>query len=579
MYFNSNEYHGHRFLSNTAARAGYSDSKVSMSDITSIVQKGVASLLVPDTDQLLQSAEDAMLKTLVMSYPSAGNAVKNIMDASSFVGPSMKIEWTNSDKEWLFNCLIDENNFHDLNADNHCNPEKLRELLSCRSDVPEGAFGELDEQFLATSEKLDESRPGPSVDAGDIGHFVEDGIQDRNGQNKPSQNCSRGSLDNYFTPDDLVLEQSNMFLSEIPNNTTRSSDHAKAEVGAQEQLMVLVTASAAKRANEIRDELNTVSVILNQRAEALDGISTEHGASLPLPDYDTISVEVAPRTKDLKSLNETTSLLSVSSLNGVRANSMLSGMRGGNEQTRPSIGVTLNGMDTDNALLSQNDNSTQETLRIGDSNLNLNTAAPVNGRNRDNSQSDIDGVTMYDNMSNEDLTSYCKQLMKNLQDAVERRHSLETATKRVTLRLMRYSSSAQDVEGQLSMRLQKEIASNVDEFTEDVKNGKLKTNDGTGENESEQDEKTTNTLLTGVSDDDGKGSHLEEDLAEIKAEWGEWYEDDYEWTPDQAGQPNTKKHIPHYNMLHENEEENDENDETLEETLARLDEEWKNWCD
>ena len=77
VYFNSNEYHGRRFLTNEAMEAGYSNSNFRPD--ASFVEKGIGSLVQKDENALTNDAEDAILRTLVR-FPSTRTVIKNVID-------------------------------------------------------------------------------------------------------------------------------------------------------------------------------------------------------------------------------------------------------------------------------------------------------------------------------------------------------------------------------------------------------------------------------------------------------------------------------------------------------------------
>ena len=77
IYFNSNDYHGNRFLSNEAMDAGYSDSKTAVSDYALIMQQGVGTMVREDAEATLVAAENILLQNLVRHYPESRNAVRD----------------------------------------------------------------------------------------------------------------------------------------------------------------------------------------------------------------------------------------------------------------------------------------------------------------------------------------------------------------------------------------------------------------------------------------------------------------------------------------------------------------------
>jgi hypothetical protein len=139
VFFNSNEYHGHQFITKEALDAGYTN--IAVEKDPSILEKGIGSLVQYDAGILSSSAEDTLLRTMVL-FQSARRAMKNSMDVSRASGSDADIQWSNPDKAWLFSCLADK---IDEIPSEYIGPEHLLDLrlfLASRSDTPKGAFGE-----------------------------------------------------------------------------------------------------------------------------------------------------------------------------------------------------------------------------------------------------------------------------------------------------------------------------------------------------------------------------------------------------------------------------------------------------
>jgi DNA primase len=134
IYFNSNDYHGHQFLTEDAMDAGYVNRNVRRDP--SFVEKGVACLVYRDTELMLKTAEDNMLTTLV-DCPSARTVLKNMLDARSATGSSNLVEWTNTEKEWLFSTLV----YSSSSIPEGCtNRTELMRFLKRIPDCPPQAF-------------------------------------------------------------------------------------------------------------------------------------------------------------------------------------------------------------------------------------------------------------------------------------------------------------------------------------------------------------------------------------------------------------------------------------------------------
>ena len=65
-----------------------------------------------------------------------------------------------------------------------------------------------------------------------------------------------------------------------------------------------------------------------------------------------------------------------------------------------------------------------------------------------------------------------------------------------------------------------------------------------------------------------------DELAQMEQDWGDWYDDDYVWLPEDAGEHNSRG-VVQYSL--DDDETLDDDDETVEEAFARIDDEWRNW--
>ena len=134
IYFFSNEYHGRQFLTEEAKKAGYSAGNVKPN--VDFFTQGAASLVTQDLVRMRLDAEDVLLRTLIRC-DSSRSILKNMMEARYAVGSDVEIDWSCSEKEWLFNRLVLEAQFMPSNFS--CLSE-LRLRMSSASDCPPGAF-------------------------------------------------------------------------------------------------------------------------------------------------------------------------------------------------------------------------------------------------------------------------------------------------------------------------------------------------------------------------------------------------------------------------------------------------------
>lgn len=148
VYFNSNDYHGQKFLTEDAELAGYGLQNV-RTDVSSLVQKGVASLVESDASYMLVAAENAILRILVQ-YPATRPCIRNIADARQAAGAKERIPWSDPAKEWLFGNLVE---LPDGEAPEFGNETSVLQFLETLPEAPAEWFG-------ATQSNEQQSLPG-----------------------------------------------------------------------------------------------------------------------------------------------------------------------------------------------------------------------------------------------------------------------------------------------------------------------------------------------------------------------------------------------------------------------------------
>jgi hypothetical protein len=103
VYFNSNEYHGGNFITEEALSAGYINGFVPRDP--ELLTKGINSLVDLQADQVLDSAENDLLRCL-LQFPSTRESLQRIIATSNrSSGSKDQITWTSPDKLWLFRRL------------------------------------------------------------------------------------------------------------------------------------------------------------------------------------------------------------------------------------------------------------------------------------------------------------------------------------------------------------------------------------------------------------------------------------------------------------------------------------------
>ena len=492
VYFNSNSYHGNRFLSNEAIGAGYSETKMPAADYAVIMQQGVGTMVREDIDTALKAAEDILLQNLVHHYPESRNAVRDVLHASNSVGSEASIAWTRPERKWLFKRLLEENGVGDTDS-GLCNPGSLRLALACRDDAPQGAFVD------TTSKDFVNSTVGDirNENLQDIDNTSED---DAPFSVMPPADRAMGSLDHYFEADSSHPEGVTSQNNET-DSVAKFVETEKASLAAQEHLMSLLSTSSSKQMDFIQHDMKEVSLFLHARS------STPPSGS-----------EVVLDLEHQEDQSSTDSTSGVSS--------------------RPINGESV-------AMSSSPDSSSSDTDA---SRSQLAVPAHI--------------ISRFEGMSMEEVKLHYEDLLVELQQAIERRNKLDQSSKRITERLMRFSSgtSAETVEGRISVPMQKRIAQSLDDHMEELE---TKSYEGISSDFDEDDRLWNN-------DDE----NLEDQLANIESSWGDWCEPEFVWSPSASENRNSVNAL---NRLEDEDLDDADDDETLEEALERMDTDWSKW--
>jgi hypothetical protein len=158
VYFNSNDYHGNQFITQEAIDAGYKNEAVARD--SGIQEKGVGSLIQINEDSLSISAEDTLLRTLLLFEP-ARKSMKSTLDTSYASGSEEDIEWSSPEKAWLFSCLVEKQKGI---PEHIVGPEDLVELRSYLANRPDAFPGALSPPGFEDSSANKENGAGMSMD-------------------------------------------------------------------------------------------------------------------------------------------------------------------------------------------------------------------------------------------------------------------------------------------------------------------------------------------------------------------------------------------------------------------------------
>ena len=461
VYFNSAGFNGYQFLTDTAINAGYTTR--SFKPDTSMIEHGLSSIVEQDVISMIESAENTLLKILVKDCATR-SVVKNMMTARQAVNFGGGIQWSTSEKRWLFDLLV-----YGVDAISDAwltdvSRNDLRYFLAHHPNAPPGAFSQIEEVPIAHKATLLPSsgeltvtdtlnRSDSYIEFAPIGENNE--IQDVSLKFE----TSTGTLDLFF--DDET----------IPNESCIDNDIAlgsRNELAVQETLVSLLWASTAQKSKNIQQELVS---------------SSNH-----------IIEKKLVQTKDLND-NANEHHIIVGSI----------------EQSQSSA----------------------STYGEGD--------ADLQGRNSSSTSHENDKQFKFD--------KYQLELLMQLRDTTQTLKTLKESSNRIALRLLDESSST-GIEGSISQALQVDLASKLDDHVRDVRQYDLYPEPG-------------------IND-----IPYEIELERMAEEWGDWYNDDYVWTPGECAKVSTM------NQIAENQDVMPESDlerETLEEFFVRVDREWNGW--
>jgi hypothetical protein len=186
------------------------------------------------------------------------------------------------------------------------------------------------------------------------------------------------------------------------------------------------------------------------------------------------------------------------------------------------------------------------------------------------------GGNQLDLMTTEDLTAYCESLGRRLRDLIETAHHLHQSAKRIGSRLLDYSN-AEGLEGRLSIALQEQLASAIDDFVENLPQLLLNQSISTTATDRRYHYNIDPAFGWRDSDEDQEEA-LVQDMARINEEWGHWSNDDYKWSQDDAGDRKfwakdgtNEVELPFMAL------DDPEDDESVTAILSRIDAEWGDW--
>eukprot|EP00536_Pseudo-nitzschia_multiseries_P000897 jgi/Psemu1/62880/estExt_Genemark1.C_110130 len=150
--FNKNNYHG-TWTTPDATAAGY----VARSNSKNLdfLEKGTSSLVESNEEDRSLSIEDLLFSILVR-FDGARKSLYESIRISKASGSGGDILWSAPEKEWLFECLVDEINDIPQGIVGLEDLSELRSYLSTRPDVIPGAFGSTVKQVIEKEDTTDD---------------------------------------------------------------------------------------------------------------------------------------------------------------------------------------------------------------------------------------------------------------------------------------------------------------------------------------------------------------------------------------------------------------------------------------
>ena len=542
VYFNSNDYHGHQFLTEDAVDAGYSNVEVARDG--TIFEHGVGTLVRLDAHTLADAAEVKILRNIV-KFGRARMAMIHSLATSDATGSKNQIEWNQPERAWLFERLVNQSNLIPREILSQGRIQDLRKFLAALPDAPAGAFG-VDSTVSKVSASLDAK---DSVDPinGEVGSADIPSPTGSNDIEAPKQVSSsyadsaidiRNSIDEANTPSDIHDIES---WAASYDPSMFDDAYSVAEFEKSEQNSSLSPIEAVPVFQEVE--------VINMKSEMSPGCLDIFFASeedLFAATYDdSVSRELRA---ELEVQEAHATLLRASALKQLAAV----------KEEWLAVGRALTDrLEGHNVTVDGNQAPVEEATSTPDVFIDMNC------------------------MSIDSLKEHFATVATRLQDISETVYHLDVSAKRIGSRLMDYSN-ADGIEGRLSVAQQEELASMVDKHVESLpRNWKAPE---MAEASSMYRSHNNRDPMLGWGDDYSldRIESFEDDMAQISANWGEWANDDFVWSPE--GQVDSVKlsnrvasTVPNVLDNFELEARLDEDDESLEDALHRLDSEWSGW--
>lgn len=563
VYFNSNEYHGKQFLTQEAIDTGYTNSLPAPPD-RSFLQRGVATLIKEDPNAMITRGEEALLRNLVQ-YGVARSAIKTAMACSDATGSRTEIEWSCGDREWLFTYLVERDHEIPSNYLKDLNWTHLREYLACREDAPVGAF--LSSGFTKAADSIDRhlrpditargsERARPKTD--ETATLPAEGkcvnIADRELQVSSDLN----EIENWASSYDPTDLQDDFEIPEdlnIPHDLV-SSIHFKS--GRTDFGVIDTQAVSDDFEQIIPSPRNAQSAVFPSKLE-----EQRHQGSLDPFFFQTedifvtmfderVSREVCAELEVQEALATLLKASALKRLEAINSNWLIASRL---------LSARLEGTDTGKSM----------------------KESPVK---KSNIQIDHSGTLALDGMNTEDLQRYCQDLFGKLNDLFQTAHQLEVAWRRIKSRIFDLSST-DTAEGKIPTSKQDELFNMLDDFLTDLPQDwePKEIDDLLDPNyilsmylsddpvEDDDDDLVQNAVQENLTENE----RFEQDMVMIDNEWAGWNDEKYRWSPGDS--ESSSNSFSNGDRIHELEADtySNQDEESLDEAMARIDDEWGDW--
>jgi hypothetical protein len=559
VFFNSNEYHGHQFITKEALDAGYSN--IAVEKDPGILEKGIGSLVQYDASIMSSSAEDTLLRTMVL-FQSARRAMKNSMDVSRASGSGGDIQWSNPEKGWLFSCLADK---IDEIPSEFTGPEHLLDLrlfLASREDTPEGAFGEYkQEQKQSISDDSDrlerhQETPGDksdqTIDTTSIPE-LQDEIQDRphsDGFDIPDDIHELEDWAASYDPSILEMEE------ELSNDKPPRDSAPKVAVAApipangspspSGSVSTKALDSAEVQKMKIGDSTNGGAVIDTEAMVVLDVNTTFEGdIIIEIPGF--LDRYFFSAEEDVFTSNSEQSM-------GPEARAELA--------VQELYATLLWTSAVDRLSLLKN----KLALAAGTLLEESKDEDKVEPQLLDASKMEESGILPFEGpvVDRKELTKYCTSLTDEIREAASTVQILADSVKRISKRLVDAAATSGISVCRISHSQYNELNDKLEGHMDEIDKWSLPDPENLGEDEA-----------------------YEDTLERVQSEWGVLYDDHYMYNPEDSDEnavpyeydlAAAKAGIDGMDYLF-NDEDADGDEESLDETLDRIDLEWAIWLE